>query len=203
MNKVLAYLKTLSPVKHLSLKDLTLKLVMLMALTQAARVQTLQLISLNSYKKLKTEFVFKFDGMLKQNRQRCNIVSISFKAYSPDRRLCIYTVLKEYLARTRVIRNDRNSHRLLISYVKPYNSVTRDTISRWLKVIMCRSGTDTKIFGPHSVRAASTSKAKFSGVPIGTIIQKAGWSSESTFTRFYDRKITTERDEFQEGVLRH
>ncbi len=67
--------------KYLTLKDLTLKITMLMALTQAARVQTLQLISVHCYKKLKTEFVFQLSEALKQNRPSCNIVSISFKAY--------------------------------------------------------------------------------------------------------------------------
>ena len=203
VNKVLVYLKKLSPVKRLSLKDLTLKLVMLMALIQAARVQTLQLISFIDYKKLKTEFVFKLDDLLKQNRPGCNIVFISLKAYPPDRRLCIYTVLKEYLSRTRTIRTVSNSNKLLLSYIKPYKNVTRDTISRWIKTVMCRSGIDTKIYGSHSVRSASSSKAKVSGVPIATILERAGWSSESTFARFYSRKITSDRDQYQESVLRH
>lgn len=41
-----ALLKKLSPVKYLNLKDLTLKLTMLIALIHADRVQTLQYLSL-------------------------------------------------------------------------------------------------------------------------------------------------------------
>lgn len=203
VNKVLIYLKKLSPVRHLSLKNLTLKLVMLMALTQAARVQTLQLISYTDYKKLKSEFVFKFDGLLKHNRPNHNINFISFKAYPPDRRLCIYTVLKEYLARTSNVRIDNNAKKLLLSYVKPYKNVTKDTISRWIKTVMYRSGINIAKYGSHSVRAAAASKAKNSGVPVAVILEKAGWSSESTFAKFYDKAINTGRDPFQEGVLRH
>ena len=44
---VLQYLKSLSPVRDLSLKDLTLKIVMLIALVAACRVQTLALLSLS------------------------------------------------------------------------------------------------------------------------------------------------------------
>lgn len=46
VNLVLCYLKKLSPVKLLSLKDLTLKLTMLIALTHAARVQTIQFFTI-------------------------------------------------------------------------------------------------------------------------------------------------------------
>ena len=45
VNVVLSYLRTLSPVKNISLKHLTLKIVMLMALTNAARVNTILYIS--------------------------------------------------------------------------------------------------------------------------------------------------------------
>lgn len=103
VNAVLLYLRKLSPVKQLTLKDLTLKLTMLMALTQAARVQTLHLISCVQFKKLKSEFVFKLADSLKQNRPYFNSLFVSFKAYRPDRRLCIYTVFKEYLLRTRPV----------------------------------------------------------------------------------------------------
>ncbi|WAR28031.1 hypothetical protein MAR_013735, partial [Mya arenaria] len=44
--------RKVSPVEHFSLKDLTLKLVMLMALTQAAHVHTLHLLNFKCYKKL-------------------------------------------------------------------------------------------------------------------------------------------------------
>ena len=42
---------------------------------------------------------------------------------------------------------------------------------------------------PHSIRSAVISKAKSSMVPIDDILRTAGWSSERTFTIFYDKKI--------------
>lgn len=174
-----------------------------MALTQAARVQTLQFISVTNYKKLKTEFVFELSDSLKQYRPHCQVASLCFKAYPPDRRLCIYTVLKEYLSRTKHVRNSIVSdNMLLISYVKPYKNVTRDTISRWIKTVMSRSGIDIQKYGSHSVRSAATSKAKGNSVPMKDILQKAGWSNVKTFAKFYDRKIETNVERFQEGVLR-
>lgn len=51
------------------------------------------------------------------------------EAHPPDRRLCIYVVVKEYLSRTSLIRNEEQ---LLLSYVKPHEAVTRDTVSFFL-----------------------------------------------------------------------
>ena len=173
---------------------------MLMALVHAARVQTLQLVSFKDFKKLKTEFLFELTDHLKQNRPGHSINTISFKAYPPDRRLCLYTVLKEYLIRTKRLRGTHNNGKLLISYIIPYKNVTRDTISKWIKTVMLRSDINTTA---HSVRAAATTKASVAAVPIKTILEKAGWAKESTFRKFYHKPIVTGKDSFQEAVLKH
>lgn len=168
---------------------------MLLALTNAARIQSVHLI----VHILKSEFVFKNDDLVKQSRPGYKEPVISYNAYPPDRRLCIYTVLKEYLFRTKKMR-DSSISRLLLSYVKPHKNVTKDTISRWIKVILNRSGVNTKIFGSHSVRSASTSKAKSNTVPIDETLKKAGSSNVKTFAKFYDKKIV--EDGFAEGALK-
>lgn len=196
---VLNYLCKLSPVKLISRKELTLKLTMLLALTNATRVQSLHLISVNSVIKLKSEFVFVVDGLLKQSRPGYKEPVISCKCYPPDRRLCIFTVLKEYLFRTKDLRS-QGDNKLLISYVKPFKPVSKDTISRWIKVVMTRSGINTDIFGSHSVRAASVSKAKLNKVPLNEILSKAGWSNARTFAKYYDKDIV--KDTFAEAVIR-
>jgi len=129
---VLKYLRKLSPVKHLKLKDLTMKLAMLVALTNAARVQSLHFLTVENIKKLRNEFVVQFSSLLKQNRPNYNVSFMTLKAYPPDRRLCVFTVLKEYLCRTRSARNANGCKQLFISYVKPYDAVSKDTISRWI-----------------------------------------------------------------------
>lgn len=93
---VLNYLRKLSPVKYITLKDLTLKLVMLMALTNATRVQTLHLINIDSCTKLRSGFVFQLDTSIKQSRPGYKNPVLTCNAYPPDRRLCVFTVLKEY-----------------------------------------------------------------------------------------------------------
>jgi hypothetical protein len=114
VDKVLLFLKQLSPVKHLSLKELTLKLTMLIVLTNAARVQTVHLLSVNKLEKLRSEFILQFKGILKQSRSGLDCSEFHLIAYPPYRRLCVFTVLKEYLSRTNTLRQN-NEDVLLIS----------------------------------------------------------------------------------------
>ena len=183
---------------------------MLIALTCATRTQSIHLLSVNNVHKLSSEFVIEIEGLLKQSRPGYRNPQIRqsrpgyrnpqihLKAYPPDRRLCVFTVLKEYLYRTKHLRKD--SSKLLISYVKPHKDVSRDTVARWIKTVLHRSGIDTNIYGAHSVRAASTSRAKLKAVPVQEILEKAGWSNERTFSKFYDKKILTD-DSFVSAVL--
>ena len=199
VNVVLTYLRALSPVRHLNLKDLTLKLVMLMALTNAARVDTVYKLSVTGIQKFSSEFILYVDGLLKQSRPGNVCSQLSFKAFPPDRRLCVYFVLKEYLARTKLLR-DKKETKLLISYAKPHKSVSKDTVARWIKTVMIRAGIDVKVFRPHSVRVAAASKAHSKAVPIQEILQTAGWSNAGTYYKFYKKPIQ-EQTSFAESVL--
>ena len=196
---VLNQLRKWSPVKLLSLKLLTFKLTMLIALTNAARAQSIHLISVHNMKKCFKEYVFEYSGLLKQCRPGYKFPVVHMRAHPPDRRLCIYVVVKEYLQRTEPLRNGSQS--LLISYVKPHKAVSRDTVSRWIKQVLKLSGIDTDIFGSHSVRSAATSKAKLCAVPIEEIMKKAGWTNAGTFGKFYEKDIITESEKFSSAVL--
>lgn len=169
---VLTYLKKLSPIKYISFKDLTLKLVMLIALTTASRSQSLNLLTIRNIEKKRSSFVLYFNGLLKQSRPGWSQDCIELFAYPIDRRICVYFVLKEYLQRSARYRKDCDS--LFISYIKPYKAVSRDTISRWLKTVMLRSGIDIKQFSSHSVRSASVSKASINTVAVEKILKVAG-----------------------------
>ena len=54
---------------------------------------------------------------------------------------------------------------------------------------MAKAGIDTTAYKAHSRRAAVTSVTKGEQVLIDTILSTAGWRSESTFARFYDKPI--------------
>lgn len=65
---VLNFLRKLSLLKFITFKDLTFKLTMLLSLTNATRVQSIHLLCVNTVHKLKTEFVFEVDCLIKQSR---------------------------------------------------------------------------------------------------------------------------------------
>ncbi|CAC5405660.1 unnamed protein product [Mytilus coruscus] len=68
-------------------------------------------------------------------------------------------------------------------------SIACATIARWIKTVLKLAGIDADMFKAHSTRAASTSAAFLAGMPIKDILKAAGWSNESVFGRFYQKKI--------------
>ena len=190
---VLKFIKKLSPVRVLNLKRLTFKLVMLIALLTGQRCQTIHALTVSGTTVTDNYVKFRIKSLLKQSRPNYHLHELQIKGYAPDRRMCIISVLKEYLKRTVALRPP-DSDNLLISYVKPFKAVSRDTISRWVKTILGLSGVDTSIFSAHSTRAASTTDAKGMHVPLSTIMRTAGWSTTSTFSKYYDKTGTKSKD---------
>ena len=77
-------------------------------------------------------------------------------------------------------------------------------MARWLKSVLNSADVDTSIFGAHSTRGASTTKAALSGVMTQYILQTADWSSASTFKQYYFRATShNQRDKssFSKMVL--
>ncbi|XP_063436212.1 uncharacterized protein LOC134717647 [Mytilus trossulus] len=135
---VLRLLRLLSPVADISVKDLTFKLVMLIALTNATRSQSIHLLKISNMQKQKDCFRLKIFNLLTQSRPGYKNPEVILKRFPPDRRLCVCLVLKEYLKRTVDIRSEEDS--LILSYIKPHKKVICLTISRWIKSVMCRAG---------------------------------------------------------------
>lgn len=200
VSKVLSYLKQLSPIQDLTLKLLTYKLSMLVALTQACRSHSMSLLTLEGVKKDTDSYICIYCDLLKQCRKgKRNPVAV-FKKYTLDSRICVFTVLEEYIKRTESLRGLEN--RLFISYIKPYKYVTSSTISRWLRNVMQLSGINIEKFKSHSIRGAVTSKAKLSGLPIQEILNVAGWSNERTFATFYNKPLeSVDQNTFDRAVL--
>ena len=200
---VLALLKSMYPLHSLSLKELTLKLVMLMALTHAARVQTLHLLTITGISFAPSSITLRLRGTLKQARPGFNVCEVRFRAYTQDITLCVCETLRHYLVRTEILRQGilNGADNLLLSFIRPHRPVGKDTIARWIKLMLTKAGVDTGKFTAGSVRSAAASKAKAMAVPIASILATAGWSNESTFARFYDRPLTEEGDNFQDAVL--
>ena len=146
-----------------------------------------------------TEGYYKFiiPSVLKQTRPGYHIDPLEFYQYE-DPKICVVRHPDQYISRTEHMRTDE-SKKLLLSHVKQYKQVSKDTVARWCKTVMRSAGTDTKVFGPHSSRTASTSKAQASGLQLNDIMKAAGWTNEKTFARFYNKPIVS--DNFSLAVL--
>ena len=168
---------------ELTLKELSYKLVMLLALLSGQRCQTLHCLSVSSMKMSDSKCVFTVDALFKLSRKGKHLAPLEFLAFPQNEKLCIVSVLNEYLRMTKEIRGEEN--KLLLSYQAPHKPVSRNTLARWLQQV---AGVDATQFSAHSTRAASTSAALSSGVPVDVVLRAAGWNSESTFTRFYRKE---------------
>ena len=123
---------------------------------------------------------------------------LEFKSYPVDRKLCVFTVLKEYLHRRK--QKGVQSEKLFVSMTGKHLPVSTSTISRWIKTVMSLAGINTDIFKAHSTRAAATSKAKQADVPVEEIMKQAGWSNVGTFATFYDKKV--DQNQFARAILK-
>jgi len=193
---VLKFLSSLETSKC-TLKDLTMKIVALLALCTGQRVQTLSSIELANI--IWGDCIqIKLTANLKTTIKSKGNPILKIPAFS-DSKLCPHLALRTYVKLTEKIRN--GEPKLFIGLVKPHKAVCPQTMSRWLVTVLNLSGIDTKTFHAHSFRHASTSKAAASGVNIDTIFSHVGWSSKSnTFAKFYQRPIS-EVNEFSNNVL--
>ena len=81
----------------------------------------------------------------------------------------------------------KTTTQFFISYIRPHNPVSVDTVLRWLKEFLRLSGTDTGIFTEHSTRTVSTFKAKLVG--LGLTLKRGQWTNKTTFETFYIKPI--------------
>lgn len=187
VSKVLDYLSTLFPLKDLSLKMLTLKLVALLALSSALRAQSLTCLNIENMTLSRNSVSFVVKTLQKTSKLGNVVQNIEINSYHRDN-ICPVFTLSHYLDRTKDI---RLTNIVLISF-KTRKSVTTSTIARWLKYILQLSGIDTKQFKAHSYRGASTSAAYKSGISVKDILKTANWKSAKTFHKFYLRTVITD-----------
>ena len=198
---VLNYLTALDTVEKLTLKDLTLKLLMLLLLITEQRGQSIRLLNIITMRPCDTSCVFNLTSHSKTSKQGKPASAITIQDFKQDCSICPIRTVKEYLRRTDTIRGDEQQ--LFISFPKPHKSVSRDTISRWAKIVLQRSGFDTELFTSYSTRAASVSKAKQMDVSLDENLSPAGSSTADTFKKFYDKPIMSSNDSMASAILRH
>ena len=151
------------------------------------RVQTLKAIEVSKIVSLSDSVLIPINAMLKQFRAKKNNLTLHIKAFPEDLAICPCSALKCYMEKTKPLRG--NIAQLFISFSKPHQPVTCDTLGRWMRTVMFESGIDTNIFKAHSTRAAASSAAKGSSMPIEAIMKIAGWTKAATFKKYYDKTV--------------
>ena len=194
---VLDYLKSISPADKIELKLLTMKVITLCLLVTGSRCQTLQKMHLDYVTVGKSSIKCNIVHHVKHSAPGKTQPLLVLPAFPPDRRLCIFTYMKEYLQRTENIRKDRN---VFISFQKPHCKVSCATIARWTKTVMSDAGIDVGKYKAHSTRAASTSTAMNANVPVDDILRAAGWSNTCTFVKFYNKNVDN-NEHFAHAIL--
>ena len=91
-------------VQFLSLYDLTLHTVMLLALVSAQRGQSLHLLDINLMTATDEAYTFLIMGDFKQSRKGHENLKITLNAFKDDVRLCIVNTLTVYLERTAALK---------------------------------------------------------------------------------------------------
>ena len=156
---------------------------MLLALVTISRSLDLYLLDLQFKSSSSEGIIFRVGGLSKTRRSGPPR-SVIIKRLPSDLALCPVTTQEAYEQMTKPFRPVLGPSPLFISLRKPRKPVSSSTISRWIKSVMAEAGIDVDKFKPHSIRAASSSAAKASGVPLADIMTLAGWSRSSTFERF-------------------
>ena len=152
---VLRYLKQLGGDDSLSLRLLSIKSAMLLALARPSRSVDLSKLDIRTRFFTSSGLVFKPQHLSKQSRQSKPLADFFYPRFPEDPQVCPVVTLQAYEARTlefRALKSDSPKTTLFLSWIEKHNPVTSCTIARWLKTCLQDAGIDTGIFNAHSVR---------------------------------------------------
>ena len=196
---VLNALTKLYPLASLSLRQLTEKLVTLLALGTGHRVQTLSLIKLSNIKKCAEGLEVEIADPIKTSKVGVSQPLLRLPYFQEKPELCLASIVEEYIEVTKNLRN--NYDLLILAVKKPHKPASSQTISRWIKSVLTSSGIDEN-YTALSTRHASTSLALQKGVDIQTIRSTVGWSKSSeVFAKFYNRPMVSSKTLFAEAIF--
>ena len=190
---VLNFLAKWHPKESLSLKQLTLKTVALVALTSSDRAQSLHALQVDQAHFTPEGLVFVIKKLLKHSRRgspTSKIVCVKWDA--PELDVADYVLF--YMQKTlkyRYIAWDKRKKdikQLFLSY-RNGRPVAKASISRWVREVMYLAGIDISTFAPHSTRGASISEATRRGATPKQILSQGNWSNLGTYQRLYNREI--------------
>lgn len=197
---VLNHISLWFPNTDLTLEKVTKKLVILLALCTAHRVQTFSLIKLCNIHIIPSGVKIYIKDIIKTSAPGREQPVLYLPSFTDNLSICPVKVIQDYLSLTRELRPQSVEH-LLITFKRPHRPATAQTVSRWIKQVLAESGVDVATFSAHSTRHAATSAASVAGVSVDVIRKTAGWTSGSqTFARFYHREVLPDEGTFAKSV---
>jgi hypothetical protein len=201
VTKVIDTFRSKGPNEDLSLKEISLKLVMLISLTSLNRGMETHRLTLEGMNISSDKVVFEIGGIVKHSKQGKPNPPCIIHSFAQDTLVCPKACLEAYLNATKLLRESSDKGPLFISYAKPHKPVGRDTLRRWMVLSIEGAGVDSDRFKPHSVRGAAGTKARNAGVPLENILAMGNWSNKTTFERFYFKPVKSSTQVVQEGIL--
>ena len=182
VEQLLNFLKSWFPLDSLSLKQLTLKTIALIALTSSDRGQTLHKATIHNMKVSSNKIEFVIRERVKNTRKilKPTIITCVSSAISE---LDVASHVSFYIEKTNEFRDEKGQ--LFLSWVtkKP---VVRQSLARWLKQVLGLAGIDTSVYKSHSYRGAGLSHAFQKGASIDQIVSAGNWANSSTFKMYYN-----------------
>ncbi len=192
------------PIEEVSERLLTLKTVLLLAISSLKRVGDLQALSvtpsfIDFAPGLAKAFLYPCAGYVPKvpSSEPRPVVLQAFcppPFREPDQEklncMCPVRALDVYVHRTALW---RKTDQLLVCYGPPKKGLpaAKQTLSRWIVDSIIVAYESSNLPSPlgakaHSTRGMAASKAFLTGVPIQDICDAAGWSTPLSFVRFYD-----------------
>ncbi|XP_050311654.1 uncharacterized protein LOC126747195 [Anthonomus grandis grandis] len=197
---VLNFIRSLDKNEILSLEVITKKLATLLALATGHRLQTLSLIEIANICVKDDKIEIPIPGKIKTSRFNKSQLFLVLPFFNSEPIVCVARCLRTYLVITDTLRS--GCKYLFISIKKPHHRATTQTIGKWIKCFLKKSGVDVNRFKPQSTRHAATSAAARQGVNFDTIRRAAGWSENSkTFANFYNRPLVNNNKDFANAIL--
>lgn len=120
-------MENLYPLSQFKLKEATEKVVTLLALITAHRLQTLALICIDNIVISESGLTIKIPDLIKTSKPGAFQPELILPFFKEKPSLCVASSILEYLKITKNIRTEKNK-KLLISTVKPHKDATAQTI---------------------------------------------------------------------------
>ncbi|XP_003740691.1 uncharacterized protein LOC100902873 [Galendromus occidentalis] len=183
---LLTHMDTWGPSDSLTLLQATYRTLLFLLLTSAARVGEIADLVFPPLSQQPHAWEFSYGrGLTKTSRHGHHSPSLLVKAYPQNALRCPISALRAYTDLTLPYRLQPTS--LFLTTKKPHKSASKDTLARWVKIVLRDSGIDTSIYTAHSTRAASTTAAHLRGLQLPDILQTARWTNATTFYEHYFR----------------